>query len=196
MDDPYVYPGTSVLRNKRNIQDSDTLDRFERIAVTLRQAEGVPSGGFDAPHLKAIHHHLFQDVYDWAGEFRTVHMSKGDSVFQFPSFIDVGVGSVHEKIQKNDYLRNMSRDDFTAKAADIVGDLNYAHPFREGNGRTQLEYLEQLSERAGHPLDVSRLRGQGWIEASIAAHDQNLTPMQTALDYALVDRDKELEPGL
>jgi cell filamentation protein len=68
-DDFYIYPGTTILRNKLGIIDADELDAFERRMVAGRAAEGVPTGGFDLAHLQAIHRHLFQDVYDWAGNF-------------------------------------------------------------------------------------------------------------------------------
>ena len=62
--DPYVYPDTNVLRNRLGITDARKLDRVERRLVGDRIAEGVPSGSFDLTHLRAIHRHLFQDVYD------------------------------------------------------------------------------------------------------------------------------------
>ena len=71
-DDPYVYPGTNLLRNKLNLRDAVLLDRYERELVTDRIAFGVPAGAFTLRHLQAIHRHLFQDVYDWAGKIRTL----------------------------------------------------------------------------------------------------------------------------
>lgn len=68
--DPYTYPGSTVLRNRLGLTDAVRLDRLERQLVTQRAAEGIPAGGFDLAHLRAIHRHLFQDVYDWAGELR------------------------------------------------------------------------------------------------------------------------------
>lgn len=78
-DDPYVYPGTTILRNKLDIRDAATLDLAERRFTTIRARQGIPQGDFDLGHLKAIHHHLFQDVYEWAGKIRTVEISKGES---------------------------------------------------------------------------------------------------------------------
>ena len=78
-DDPYVYAGTSVLRNRLGILNADELDRLERQLVRERILEGIPSGDFDLRHLKAIHHHLFQDIYEWAGKIRTVEISKGEA---------------------------------------------------------------------------------------------------------------------
>jgi cell filamentation protein len=78
-DDPYLYPGTSVLRNRLGTSDPDYLDKQERALVALRMRRNVPRGAFDLKHLRAIHRHLFQDVYDWAGELRTVEISKGSN---------------------------------------------------------------------------------------------------------------------
>ena len=65
--DPYTYPGSAVLRNKLGLTDAAKLDRLERQLVSQRAAEGIPDGDFDLAHLRAIHRHLFQDVYEWAG---------------------------------------------------------------------------------------------------------------------------------
>lgn len=75
--DPYLYPGAGVLRNRLGLTDPDQLDRVERRLVTQRIIEGAPTGDFDVAHLRAIHRHLFQDVYAWAGELRTVEIAKG-----------------------------------------------------------------------------------------------------------------------
>lgn len=169
-DDPYLYPGTGVLRNKLDIRDGGQLDRVERRLATARLAEGVPRGDFDLDHLRAIHRHLFQDVYDWAGEIRTVEIAKGGSQFQFRQYIETGMADVHRRLVARDFLRGLSAASFAEEAGTIIGDVNYVHPFREGNGRTQLLYLEQLAERAGHRLDLTRLDRSRWMEASRRAH--------------------------
>ena len=81
--DPYVYPGTRVLKNKFGLQDSAKLDREEQEYVTQRIRQGVPYGDFDLAHLKAIHHHLFQDVYDWAVKSAPLKFPRGESSFSF-----------------------------------------------------------------------------------------------------------------
>lgn len=137
-DDPYVWPGTVVLRNRLGIRDAEKLDRVEREIVAMRRREGAPPGRFDLKHLRAIHRHLFQDVYDWAGELRTVEISKGGSQFQFVRFMEVGMADVHRRLVEAEFLRGLEPDAFARAAAEIIGDINYVHPFREGNGRTQL----------------------------------------------------------
>lgn len=183
--DPYLYPGSTVLRNKLGLTDVARLDRLERRLVTQRAAEGIPTGGFDLAHLCAIHRHLFQDVYDWAGELRTVEIAKGGHQFQFRRFIETGMRDIHQRLARAAFLHGLSRADFATAAGQIMGDVNYVHPFREGNGRTQLFYLAQLAERAGHPLDLTRLDPQGWIGASCAAHDGDYAPMATVIARAI-----------
>jgi cell filamentation protein len=188
IDDTYVYPGTWVLQNKFGILDAEELERIEREQVIQRLSEIVPTGNFDLAHLQAIHHHLFQDVYDWAGKVRTLEIAKGGNQFQPHKYIRTGMEDVHRRILAADYFQNLSPADFVAGAAPIIGDVNYVHPFREGNGRTQLQYLKQLAAKAGHPIDFARLQAAKWLPASQAAHNANYAAMAEAIGAALVRR--------
>jgi cell filamentation protein, protein adenylyltransferase len=183
-DDPYVYPGTNVLKNKLGIRDAEELDRAERKFATQRRSEGVPTGNFGLEHLRAIHRHQFQDVYDWAGEIRTVELSKDGQQFQFRRFIETGMADVYNRLAAANFLKGCSRADFAHQAARIIGDVNYVHPFREGNGRTQLFYLEQLAEQAGHPLDLTKLAPKRWIEASQHSHAGDYAAMAWEISQA------------
>lgn len=186
MPDPYLYDGSDVLRNKLNLRDEKLLDFHERQITTQRARSGIPNGKFDLKHLKDIHHHLFQDIYEWAGQVRTVEISKGGSQFQFRQYIETGMADIHRRIVLSNYLRNLKRDEFAKQAGQIIGDVNYVHPFREGNGRTQLLYLKQLTEQAGHRLDITRIQPRAWLEASKAAHRADYTPMSACIEGALV----------
>lgn len=177
-DKKYCYPPDyTVLKNKLNIQDQKTLDKIERQFARNRMEQGSPTGDFDLAHLQAIHNHLFQDVYEWAGELRQVEISKGESHFLARSRIDMGMGDVHKRITTARYYEGSSPHQFAESAAEIIGDINYIHPFREGNGRTQLQYLEQLGDKAGHKLDLAKLTRDEWIKASIKAQDTDYTAM-------------------
>lgn len=184
-DDPYL-DANGVLKNKLGIRSDSLLDRLEREIVAQRESQGVPHGNFDLNHLKSIHHHLFQDIYDWAGKTRTVEISKGGSQFQFRQYIETGMTDVHRRIVQSGYFRGLNRADFAAQSGQIIGDVNYVHPFREGNGRTQMLYLEQLTEQAGHRLDISRIEPKAWLEASKAAHRADYAPMSACIHAALV----------
>lgn len=182
--DPYLHPTLPILRNKLGIFEPSRLDQIERRLVTQRIAEGLPEGGFDLLHLRAIHRHLFQDIYDWAGEIRTVEIAKGGHQFQFRRFIGVGVADIHRRLVATDFLRGLERPAFAEAASAIIGDLNYVHPFRDGNGRTQLQYLDGLALQAGHPLDLSRLSPVGWLTASRAAHHGDYRLMAEEIERA------------
>jgi cell filamentation protein len=184
--DPYVYPRTSVLRNKLGIRNAEELDRIERRLATQRAREGIPTGNFDLKHLKAIHRHLFQDIYDWAGELRTVEISKSGSQFQFMRYIETGMADVHRRLVQRNFLRALDAAAFARQAGEIMGDVNYVHPFREGNGRTQMLYLGQLASQAGHRIDIEHIRNlQNWVEVSRAAHRGDYAPMGLAIEAAL-----------
>jgi cell filamentation protein len=176
-DDPYIYPGTKTLRNLIGIVDSNKLDTIERRLVTDRTSEGTPAGSFDLAHLCAIHRHLFQDIYDWAGKLRTVEINKGGHQFQFRQYIQSGMADVHRRLVKSHFLRELSPRQFADQSAVIIGDVNYVHPFREGNGRAQMQYLKQLAMQAGHDLDLRNIDAALWIAASQASFtaDYNLT---------------------
>ncbi|MGF1624581.1 MAG: Fic/DOC family protein [Alphaproteobacteria bacterium] len=188
MTDPvYCYPPDfTVPRNRLHIRDAELLDSTERMLVIQRAEEGVPLGDFDLAHLQAIHRHLFQDVYDWAGEIRIVELSKGGSQFQPVRFIATGMADVHRRIVAADRLRGMAPADFAAEAGRIMGDVNHVHPFREGNGRAQLLYLQRLAAQAGHRLDLTRLDRVTWTAASAQAQIGNYEHLGACILQALV----------
>lgn len=179
--DPYIIPGTHILRNKLNITDQVELDEMERLLVVQRTIEGPPSGNFDLAHLRAIHRHLFQDIYEWAGELRTLEITKGASQFQFSKYIQAGMEDVHRRLVMRSFLADLPPETFADEAGKIIGDINYVHPFREGNGRAQLEYLRQLGQRAGHKVNPDRLDPAGWQEASQAAFNSDYSAMSSAI---------------
>jgi cell filamentation protein len=149
--DPYVYPGTSVLKNRFGLTDAADPDRIERLHTANCMLEAVPRGSFDLAHLRAIHRHLFQDVYDWAGELRTVEISKGRQQFRFRQYIQTGMADVHCRLVGTRFLHDLATAAFAEQAAVIIGDINYIHPFREGNGRTNCSTRSSLPPRRDTP---------------------------------------------
>ncbi len=174
IDTGYCYPPDYlVLKNKLGICTASELEEAERLLVLQRIGEPIPTGDFDLDHLKAIHHHLLQDIYEWAGQIRTVEISKGSQQFQFRKYIETGMADIHRRIIKAGYFQGLSPTEFAWSTGRIIGDLNYVHPFREGNGRSQLFYLQQLAKQAGHNLDLTCLEREQWIQASREAHQGN-----------------------
>lgn len=168
-DDPYCYKGTQILKNRLGTRDAATLRAFEVEISALRAEEPLPEGRFVAAHYRAIHRHLFADVYRWAGRYRTVRTSKSGNMFCFPEQIAVQIERLFGKLKQDDLLRGLEFGAFVNGAAAFLGDLNAIHPFREGNGRTQLSFLYLLAVQAGHPLDMERLRPVAFLQAMIAS---------------------------
>ena len=101
--DSYCYPESDVLRNKLDIRNQAALDAFEADATAIRMVELIESpitGGFDFKHLLALHYHLFQDIYDWAGEIRTVDISRENSRFANVNHIENYLEKALSQIKK------------------------------------------------------------------------------------------------
>lgn len=186
--DPYVYPGTNVLKNLRDIRDPDSLAKFEGNMTTRRLIElsNEPAPGrFDAAHLKAIHRYIFQDVFDWAGEFRTVNIGKSGTLFALAAHIDVTLSQTFTKLHAERYLDGADFARFCARAAFFLGEINAIHPFREGNGRTQREFIRQLALRGGFATDWSRITREQMIEASQRSFKGDYAGLEQLLKAAL-----------
>ena len=171
--DPYLYPATDVLKNLRGLTDPELLERFEARRTHRRIAELIDTpvpGRFDVAHLKAIHRYIFQDVYEWAGQFRTVNISKGGHLFGLAPFLEPALRQILEKLAAENYLANLDAAMFAGRAAWFLGEINAAHPFREGNGRTQREFLRQAGLKAGHHIDWRATTPGEMTEASRLSH--------------------------
>jgi len=167
--DPYVYPGTNVLRNLRDIRDAGQLSQLEAIATTRRIIELAHKpvvGLFDVRHLQAIHRYIFQDVYEWAGEFRTVNIAKSGDPFAFHQHIASSLDKAFSELGRERYLKGADVERFARRAAYYLGEINAVHPFREGNGRAQREFIRQLGLHNGLVLDWRQISQEEMIEAS------------------------------
>jgi cell filamentation protein len=132
--------------------------------------EAPLSGAFDVAHLKAIHRYIFQDVFEWAGEFRTVNISKGGHLFAVAQFLEPALLETLKSLARENCLVGLGGSPFAARAAYYLGELNAAHPFREGNGRDQREFVRELGLKAGHYIDWRKTTSQEMIQASRLSH--------------------------
>jgi cell filamentation protein len=171
--DPYCYPGTTVLKNLLDARDQDSLSELEAALTAARADEPLPHGRLGATHYAAIHHHLFQDVYPWAGKYRTVRIAKDGSAFCYPENIAREMKTLFALLKAKNYLRRLSREAFAEESATFLSPLNAIHPFREGNGRTQTTFLTLLAEQAGHPLGFDRLVPADFLAAMVASFKNN-----------------------
>lgn len=199
--DPYVYPGTTVLKNIPGIRNQEILDRFEADRVGQRSLELIERplpGLFDIEHLQGIHRFLFQDVYAWAGEFRTVDIAKGNSYFAHVLCIESTLKGLFEKLSKEQHLRAVNQERLAGRVAEILGTLNAVHAFREGNGRTQREFVRELAHKNGYWIDWSKVAQEELYEASEASFMRaDNTLFEKLLKPAIepIDRDRFPPPG-
>jgi cell filamentation protein len=168
-DDLYCYPNTKVLRNIPGFRMVASLRRYEIAMSAQRAEEPLPSGRLSVRHYCAVHRHLFQDVYAWAGKFRKVRIAKDGSMFCYPEHIEREMRKLFTRLRKGNYLRGLSEDAFAVEAARFLATLNAIHPFRDGNGRTQLAFLALIAHRAGRPMDFTKLRPRRFLAAMIAS---------------------------
>lgn len=190
-DKKYCYPGTNVLRNKLNIQDLDILHEAERDYSSVRQAElykqGV-TGDFSLKHLCSIHKQLFQDIYCWAGEIRTVDISKG-TIFCLVQFIEEQFSFLYRQLKKEGFLKDISdKRKMAERLAYYLGEINMIHPFREGNGRTQRIYIEQLCMNNGKfEIDFTGIKKEEMIAASVQSANLNNKLLEELVYKCLIE---------
>ena len=151
-----------------------------------RAEEPLPAGRASAHHYKAIHHHLFQDVYSWAGKYRKVRLTKGNSTFCYPEHIGREMTRIFSWLRNERHLKHRGADEFVAGAAHFLAELNAVHPFREGNGRTQLTFLALLASTAGHPINLERLDPSSVIEPMISSFNGDERPLARLLASLVV----------
>jgi cell filamentation protein len=182
-DDPYLIAGTRTLRNLRGITDHEELARFEFQASFVRLTQiyvgGFP-GPFDLDHFCAFHHHIFQDVYSWSGELRTVEITKNQTHFTLVPFLLSAASDIFDRLADVD-LRGSEREPFVATAAQLLGDINGLHLFREGNGRAQRAFLSELARHAGYDVQWERVDAARNTAASIASAAGDPWPMHRLL---------------
>jgi len=166
--DPYVQPN-GVLRNRLNITEGAELATAEHRLALVRLyylAEHPIAGQFDLAHLQSIHKYLFQDVYDWAGQTRTVDIGKGGTGFTPAAQIGPWADSVFSDLRREQNLENLTHDRFIERAAHHFAEVNVLHPFREGNGRAQCVFFSQLGTEAGWGIDWPQVTQQELDTAS------------------------------
>jgi cell filamentation protein len=196
--DPYLYPGTSVLRNLRDIRDAKVLGEFEAEATArrLRQLGQKRTGGqFDARHLQAIHHHIFQDVYEWAGDSGP-WISRNPAI-PLPSESTLFQAST--RLAENWPANGIFRVHFATRGAYYLGEINAIHPFREGNGRTQREFIRELGLQNGWMIDWRQVSQQEMLEASRRSLRIDNAGLELVLRRAFdnePNRQRDLERGL
>ena len=141
----FTIPGTGVLINKLGITDLAALSRAATDSTALRLAElqATPvRGGFDSAHLQAIHHHVFQDLYDWAGELRLIDVGSVTV-----SQVEKSLNSMFDRLSRENYLKGYTAEEWARSASAYVYDLETIQPFLAGNETTIQEFAVELARK-------------------------------------------------
>lgn len=171
------YANTTCLINKLNIQNEKLLSEIEA-DITFAKAtawETAPlSEQFDFEHYKMIHKYLFEDLYDWAGQIRTINISKKGTDFTDASEIETIAYNCFNRLKSQNYYQDQEFEEFVGSIVDFYCVTNMLHPFREGNGRTQRIFLAQLIRYNGYEINFSDIDTDALMTATIhAAHGVN-----------------------
>ncbi len=178
-DYTYDPPFDTTLVNLPGIRDAQALALVEKFTVALRVRDlragdiAYPAYG-DVESIRNLHLALYQDLYGHAGEYRTVNMSKqwppelgrGYTDFLATERIGPYLDELGTRVRAADWS-TMDRDEFAQAAADVFSRANFAHPFREGNGRSTKVFMEHVAEQSRFTLDFAQITPEVWNRASV-----------------------------
>ena len=166
----YCYENSGTLKNKLDIRDYKQLEKYEA-KITAAKSLGLRikgiTGDFDKKHYISIHKYLFEDIYPFAGEFREENIGKGEFRFASFEYIEPELDRLLNELKQENFLAGLSKQELAKRLAYYLSELNVLHPFREGNGRTNREFIRQLALKNGYQLDLKKAKAEEILEASI-----------------------------
>ena len=165
MRDPYLYPDVDVLINKKDIKDSDQLDKLEEDIVPLRmialRKEGlIISSVFD---IQKIHKFLFSSIFEWAGEFRKITMYKKEPILNGYSMDYTPWNYIKKEMNDLEYKftsinwKELSNKEKIENVTSVIQELWQIHCFREGNTRSVALFLYFLLKTIGVHINIDFL---------------------------------------
>ena len=164
-DSIYCYPNSNVLVNKFDVRVADALFKIENditiYKLFILRQKGI-TGNFDVAHFVSIHKFIFEDIYPFAGLYRSENIAKDNFMFANWEFIEDNMNSIFGELKRENYLKGLTKEEFAKRLTYYMSELNVLHPFREGNGRTTREFI-----RNGYNLDLSRFKAEDILNASI-----------------------------
>lgn len=171
-----------------DIRDENVLSSAERDISILAASEiefALPPYNLD--YFQQIHRQLFSDLYDWAGDLRTIDISKGDTRFCSFHRIQPEADKLFRALSEANWLEGMDRTSLVTGIAELYGDLNVIHPFREGNGRAQRLLFEHIIINAGYQIDWWQVDEDEWLQANIDAVVCDYRAMTRLFDSCIGD---------
>ena len=183
----YCYLDSDVLKNKLDIINQVKLHEVERKLTAIRINDLIRKpyrGRFDLDHLRGIHFYIFQDLYTWAGELRKIDIAKGN-MFCRAVFLENQADVIFGAIRRDNYLEGLDYDQFVKRLAYHFSEINALHPFREGNGRSQREFIRELALYNHYAIDFSNATGKEMLDASVDAFLCRYEKMEALFDKCL-----------
>ena len=166
----YCYENSGTLINKLDIRDYKQLEKYEA-KITAAKSLGLRikgiTGEFDKKHYISIHQYLFEDLYPFAGKFREENIGKGEFRFASFEYIEPELDRLLKELKQENFLEGLSKQELAKRLAYYLSELNVLHPFREGNGRTNREFIRQLALKNGYVLNLKNAPPQEVLHASI-----------------------------
>ena len=191
VDPDYTYTdqNTGLLRNLLDISDPEVLLFVESGAVTkrLQELDENPIKIKAIDSLFEIHKHLFQDIYAWAGKKRKVEISKDGKQFFPTTHFDNAFRYINQLIADFKKIPKDDKRQLAEKLAEILDNINYLHPFREGNGRTQREFLRLLALEKGLTLNLNPPDKKSIYEQYMKGTIESDVRTLTKLIFELID---------
>jgi cell filamentation protein, protein adenylyltransferase len=188
--DPYVYPGTNVLRNSLDIRDPQELSRAEadivRAALAVLTSRRL-QGDYDLAHWQAFHRRIFGTLYPWAGELRTVQIAKPNAFYSRPEHIASYAQGIFAELARESHLRGLDRAAFLERLTHYHAEMYAVHPFREGNTRSLRTFLGQLAGEAGHRIAWEHLDHERSFDANVRSLNGDNEQLRVLLEQ-IVDR--------
>lgn len=183
------YEGTTCLINKLNIKDEKMLAEIEG-RITFAKSSTLESkpidGNYNFEHYKAIHKYLFDDLYDWAGQIRTVNLSKKGTQFADSNEIERIADVCFKNLANNNYFKNLDFTDFVDNIVDFYCITNMLHPFREGNGRVQRIFIAQLIRYNGYDINFNDIDADELMIATIQAANGVIDQLKNIFKNAII----------
>jgi len=190
----YVDAEKTVLRNRPGLTELTALQAAEEVALARAYRTLLCEVRTDTPLncdlLRHIHATIFGDLYEWAGRWRTVWVSKPGTTWPAPDFLDRNMEEYDRAVLRKHPASSIRDDErFCAAAGEIQGEFLVIHPFREGNARTIKLATDLLAAQTGRPLlayDQTEEAADEYIEAAKAAFKRQYGPLTEIIRRALV----------
>ncbi|HUN02591.1 MAG TPA: Fic family protein [Niabella sp.] len=184
----YIDPNTGILRNLQNISNADELIFVESSAVTKRLKElyekPIRVKGIET--LFEIHKYVFQDIYEWAGQKRKVEISKDGKQFFLTTYFNNAFKYIDSLVSEYKEISKNDKKQLANKLAEILDNINYLQPFREGNGRAQREFLRLLALEKGLKLILNPPDRKGVYERYMKGTIESDIQILSDLIYELI----------